>query len=47
MEITAKDIKVDRTKYGVKFASKSLKSTVSDKAIDDDFIIGLSLVLRK
>jgi polyisoprenoid-binding protein YceI len=47
MDVTAKDIKVDRTKYGVKFASKSLKSTVSDKAIDDDFIIGFSLVLTK
>jgi polyisoprenoid-binding protein YceI len=47
MEVTAKGIKIDRTKYGVKFASKSLKSTVSDKAIDDDFIIGFSLVLAK
>lgn len=47
MEVTAKDIKVDRTKYGVKFASKSLKSTVSDKVIDDDFIIGFSLILKK
>lgn len=47
LEITAKDIKVDRTKYGVKFASKSLKSTVSDKAIDDEFAIGFTLVLTK
>ncbi|MFA6058212.1 MAG: YceI family protein [Taibaiella sp.] len=47
MEITAKDIKVDRTKYGVKFASQSLKSTVSDKAINDDFIIGFTLILTK
>lgn len=47
LEVTAKDIKVDRTKYGVKFASKSLKSTVSDKAIDDEFIIGFTLVLVK
>jgi polyisoprenoid-binding protein YceI len=47
LEITAKDIKVDRTKYGVKFASKSLKSTVSDKAINDEFTIGFTLVLVK
>jgi polyisoprenoid-binding protein YceI len=47
IEVTAKDIKVDRTKYGVTFASKSLKSTLSNKAINDDFIIGFTLVLTK
>lgn len=47
IDITAKDIKIDRTAYGVKFASKSLKSTMSDKAIDDNFMIGFSLVLTK
>lgn len=47
MEVTAKDIKINRMKYGVKFASKSLKSTVSDKVIDDDFMIGFSLILMK
>jgi len=47
LDVNAKDFKVDRTKFGVQFASKSLKSTMSDKAIDDDFLIGFSLVLTK
>jgi polyisoprenoid-binding protein YceI len=47
LDVNAKNFKVDRTKFGVQFASKTLKSTVSDKAIDDDFMIGFSLVLTK
>lgn len=47
LEVTAKEFKVDRTKFGVQFASKSLKSTVSNKAIDDDFTIAFSLVMTK
>lgn len=47
IDINAKEFKVDRTKFGVQFASKTLKSTMSDKAIDDDFLIGFSLVLMK
>ena len=47
LDVTAKDIKVDRTKYGVQFASKTLKATLSEKAIDDEFIIGFSLTLTK
>lgn len=45
LEVTASDIKIDRTQYGVMFASKSLKSTLGDKAIDDEFSISFSLVL--
>lgn len=47
LDVNAKNFKVDRTKFGVQFASKTLKSTMSDKAIDDDFMIGFSLVLTK
>ncbi|WP_118951676.1 YceI family protein [Taibaiella helva] len=47
LDINAKNIKVDRTKFGVVFASRSLKASIGDKAIDDEFTIGFSLVLMK
>ncbi|WP_118973176.1 YceI family protein [Taibaiella koreensis] len=47
LEVTAKKIKVDRTKFGVEFASKTLKSSLGDKAIDDEFTIGFSLIMTK
>ncbi len=47
IEVIAKDIEIDRTQYGVMFASRSLKSTLGDKAIDDIFKISFSLVLLK
>lgn len=45
MEVVAKGIKVDRTKFGIQFASKGLKATVLNKAINDEFILNLHLIL--
>lgn len=47
IEVTADHIEIDRTQYGVVYASRSLKSTLGDKAIDDIFTISFSLVLLK
>jgi polyisoprenoid-binding protein YceI len=47
IEVTAEDIAIDRTQYGVVYASRSLKSTLGDKAIDDIFKVSFSLVLLK
>jgi polyisoprenoid-binding protein YceI len=35
---------VDRTKYDIKYGSKSFFDTIGDKAIDDNFEIGVKLV---
>ena len=37
-------IAIDRTKYGIKYNSKSFFSTIGDKAIDDTFNLDVSLV---
>lgn len=47
LEVTARNIKIDRTQFGVVYASKGLVSTIGNKAIDDEFTIGLSLVLTR
>ncbi|WP_423148554.1 YceI family protein [Rubrolithibacter danxiaensis] len=44
---TAKGIKVDRTKYNIKYRSKSFFGDIGDKAIDDEFELSVSLVARK
>lgn len=46
-EITATNVKIDRTQFGVKYASKSIGGAIGDKAIDDIFTIGFSVVLMK
>jgi polyisoprenoid-binding protein YceI len=38
---------VDRTKYDIKYGSKSFFDTIGDKAIDDNFEIGVKLVAAK
>jgi polyisoprenoid-binding protein YceI len=43
----AKDVKVDRTIYNIKYGSKTLAETVADKAIDDEFILNITLVATK
>lgn len=43
----ANDVKVNRTKYDIKYGSKSFIADIGDKAIDDDFILNISLVAKK
>jgi polyisoprenoid-binding protein YceI len=40
-------IVVDRTKYDIKYGSKSIFDSLGDKAIDDNFEIGVKLVAKK
>ena len=44
---TAKGVVVDRTKYGIKFGSKSFFEAIGDKAINDEFLLDISLVAEK
>jgi polyisoprenoid-binding protein YceI len=44
---TAQNVKVDRTKYSIKYGSKSFFESIGDKAIDDEFILNISLVASK
>ena len=47
LEVVAKRIKIDRTKYGIQFQSKGLKSSLSEKVINDEFLLDLNLVFSK
>lgn len=40
-------IAVDRTKYDIRYGSKSFFDSIGDKAIDDNFEIGVKLVAKK
>lgn len=40
-------IKIDRTKYDIKYGSKSFIEGIGDKAIDDDFELKVNLVATK
>ncbi len=44
---TAKGVKVDRTKYDIRYGSKSFFDSIGDKAIDDEFTIDINLVATK
>lgn len=43
----AKGVKVDRTKYDIKYRSKSFFGDIGDKAIDDEFELSVNLVAKK
>ncbi|MEJ6980717.1 YceI family protein [Pedobacter sp. P351] len=43
----AKGVKVDRTKYDIKYRSKNFFSDIGDKAIDDEFELSINLVAKK
>jgi polyisoprenoid-binding protein YceI len=43
----AKGVKIDRTKYDIKYRSKSFFGDIGDKAIDDEFELNLNLVAKK
>lgn len=44
---SAKGVKVDRTKYYIRYGSKSFFDSIGDKAIDDEFTIDINLVATK
>ncbi len=43
----AKGIKIDRTKFNIKYRSKSFFGDIGDKAIDDEFEISVNLLAKK
>lgn len=43
----AKGVKVDRTKYDIKYGSKSFFGGIGDKAIDDEFTLSINLAGKK
>lgn len=43
----AKGVKVDRTKYDIRYGSKSFFGSIGDKAIDDEFELDINLLARK
>lgn len=43
----ANSVKVDRTKYDIKYRSKSFIAGIGDKAIDDEFELNINLVAKK
>lgn len=43
----AKGVKVDRTKYDIKYRSKTFFGDIGDKAIDDEFELAINLVAKK
>lgn len=45
--IVAKGVKVDRTKYDIKYGSKTFFESIGDKAIDNEFELALNLVAKK
>jgi polyisoprenoid-binding protein YceI len=44
---SAKGVKVDRTKYDIRYGSKSFFDSIGDKAIDDEFTLDITLVATK
>ncbi|QEK51957.1 YceI family protein [Pedobacter aquae] len=43
----ANGVKVDRTKYDIKYGSKSFFDSLGDKAINDEFELNINLVAKK
>ena len=43
----AKNVKIDRTQYDIKYNSKSFFSSIGDKAISDEFLLSINLVAKK
>lgn len=44
---SAKGVVVDRTKYDIRYGSKSFFASIGDKAIDDEFTLDITLVASK
>lgn len=45
--VAVSKIKVDRTKYDIKYGSKNFIENIGDKAIEDDFTIDVNLVATR
>ncbi|MDA9555206.1 YceI family protein, partial [Pelobium sp.] len=43
----ANGVKIDRTKFDIKYGSKSFIAGIGDKAIDDEFELNINLVAKK
>lgn len=43
----AKGVKVDRTKYDIRYGSKNFFASIGDKAIEDEFELAVNLVAKK
>lgn len=43
----ANGIRIDRTKYDIKFRSKTFFGDIGDKAIDDEFELNINLIAKK
>ena len=43
----AKNVKVDRTKYDIKYGSKNFFDSLGDKAIDNDFELNITISAKK
>lgn len=43
----ANSVQIDRTKFGIKYGSKSFIEGIGDKAIDDNFELNINLVAKK
>ena len=47
LNVTANSVKVDRTKYDIRYGSKSFFESLGDKAIDDEFLLNINLVATR
>jgi polyisoprenoid-binding protein YceI len=43
----AEGVKVDRTKFNIKYGSKNFFESIGDKAIDDEFVLNINIVAVK
>ena len=43
----AKNVMIDRSKFDIRYGSKSFFNDIGDKAIDDNFELGINLVAKK
>lgn len=47
IEAKASGVKVDRTQYGIQYNSGSIFTSLGDKAIEDHFVLDISIVAEK
>ncbi len=47
LTVVAPEVKVDRTVYDIRYGSKSFFESIGDKAIDNDFLLNVTLVATK
>jgi polyisoprenoid-binding protein YceI len=47
LTVVASEVKVDRTLYDIRYGSKSFFESIGDKAIDNEFLLNVTLVATK